>query len=196
MAIYHRKHLHGVATWICWSKLFATSTSNSPSLVCLILYLPCWHWIQNVSYWYINVRPACTQISYSHSNLCGWHIGHGFINWFLKDIHSQFDMQNLGFLKQFLGIDFSFFDSAVVLSQESYAKSTLEKSGMTTCKPCSTPMSTKKQDISQDDPLYYDPSFYRSIVRGLQYLTITSPDLSFAVNCDCQQLHEARVSDF
>ena len=33
---------------------------------------------------------------------------------------------------------------------------------------------------------------YRSIVGGLQYLTITRPDISFAVNRVCQYLHTPR----
>ena len=35
-----------------------------------------------------------------------------------------------------------------------------------------------------------DATEYRSIVGGLQYLTITRPDLSFAVNRVCQYIHE------
>jgi histone deacetylase 1/2 len=35
---------------------------------------------------------------------------------------------------------------------------------------------------------------YRSVVGGLQYLTLTRPDLSFAVNKVCQYLHEPRSS--
>jgi histone deacetylase 1/2 len=34
-----------------------------------------------------------------------------------------------------------------------------------------------------------DSTTYRSIVGGLQYLTLTRPDLSFAVNRVCQFLH-------
>ena len=34
-----------------------------------------------------------------------------------------------------------------------------------------------------------DATRYRSIVGGLQYLTLTRPDLSFAVNKVCQFLH-------
>ena len=35
---------------------------------------------------------------------------------------------------------------------------------------------------------------YRSIVGGLQYLTMTRPDLSFAVNKVCQYLHAPRCT--
>jgi histone deacetylase 1/2 len=37
-----------------------------------------------------------------------------------------------------------------------------------------------------------DATEYRSIVGGLQYLTITRPDISYAVNRVCQYLHAPR----
>ena len=39
-----------------------------------------------------------------------------------------------------------------------------------------------------------DATEYRSIVGGLQYLTITRPDISYAVNHVCQYLHAPRTS--
>jgi histone deacetylase 1/2 len=37
-----------------------------------------------------------------------------------------------------------------------------------------------------------DATLYRSIVGGLQYLTVTRPDLSYVVNRVCQYLHAPR----
>ncbi|KAM1712874.1 hypothetical protein ACFX12_023700 [Malus domestica] len=54
-------------------------------------------------------------------------------------------------------------------------------------KPCSTPLGTVKLDHS-GTPLA-NPTEYRSIVGGLQYLTWTRPDISFAVNQVCQFMH-------
>jgi histone deacetylase 1/2 len=39
-----------------------------------------------------------------------------------------------------------------------------------------------------------DATEYRSLVGGLQYLTITCPDLSYAINRVCQFLHAPRDS--
>lgn len=41
-----------------------------------------------------------------------------------------------------------------------------------------------------------DPTFYRSLVGALHYLTITRPDLSYAVNFVCQYMHKPSVSHY
>lgn len=59
---------------------------------------------------------------------------------------------------------------------------------MDKCKPISTPMAANEK-LSRDhgSELTGENQFqYRSIVRGLQYMTITRPDLSFVVNRVCQ----------
>ncbi|KAK9224404.1 hypothetical protein WN943_009437 [Citrus x changshan-huyou] len=57
---------------------------------------------------------------------------------------------------------------------------------MINCKGIDTPMSTgtKLQKVVQGELGYYleDPSHYRSIVEGMQYLILTRPEIAFAVN--------------
>lgn len=62
---------------------------------------------------------------------------------------------------------------------------------MTSCKPVSTPLSTsEKLSVHEGSPLGpSDATNYRSVVGALQYLTLTRPDISFAVNKVCQFLH-------
>ena len=62
---------------------------------------------------------------------------------------------------------------------------------MLKCKTTTTPMSTTDKITAVDGELLSseDATEYRSIVGGLQYLTITRPDISFAVNRVCQYLH-------
>jgi hypothetical protein len=59
------------------------------------------------------------------------------------------------------------------------------------CKPVKTPLATStKVSISASTLLdAEDSSKYRSIIGGLQYLTLTRLDISFAVNRVCQFLH-------
>jgi histone deacetylase 1/2 len=62
---------------------------------------------------------------------------------------------------------------------------------MTKCKTSSTPIvATEKLSKTDGDLLSpEDATRYRSIVGALQYLTLTRPDLAFAVKKVCQYLH-------
>jgi histone deacetylase 1/2 len=77
------------------------------------------------------------------------------------------------------------------LNQAKYALDLLTKVGMKDCKSVSTPLAvTEKLMAHKGNPLgTEDSTQYRSIVGGLQYLTLTRPDLAFAVNKVCQYLH-------
>ncbi|BBH06863.1 hypothetical protein Prudu_018621 [Prunus dulcis] len=65
-----------------------------------------------------------------------------------------------------------------------YVVDLLKRFNMTECKSCPTPLpSDTRLSCMDGDPLP-DPSNYRSMVGGLQYLTLSRPDISFAVNQD------------
>ncbi|XP_028117081.1 uncharacterized protein LOC114314794 [Camellia sinensis] len=68
---------------------------------------------------------------------------------------------------------------------------------MADCKPYSSLMAFKLASSPPNDDLpFSNPSLYRSIVGGLQYLTITRLDLAFAVNFACQYMHQPLVRHF
>jgi hypothetical protein len=94
-------------------------------------------------------------------------------------------------LHYFLRIEVAQNRDGIVLTQEKYANNLLQKSGMIQCKPPTTPLSTsEKLSAAKGKPLGpTDTTHYRSIVRALQYLTLTRSYLSFAVNKVCQYLH-------
>lgn len=58
----------------------------------------------------------------------------------------------------------------------------LSKANMDQCKPITTPMSTNYPFPTHVGEPFYHPSFYKSVVGALQYITITKPNLSFVVN--------------
>jgi hypothetical protein len=93
-----------------------------------------------------------------------------------------------------LGIEVLYTPAGLVLSQAKYAKELLSKTGMTDCRPCGSPCVIKSDDPNLS--LFDNPEFYRSIVGSLQYLTLTRPDLSFAVNAVCQHMHSPTVHHF
>ncbi|XP_019163466.1 PREDICTED: uncharacterized protein LOC109159809 [Ipomoea nil] len=64
----------------------------------------------------------------------------------------------------------------------------LSRAGMLDCKSLTTPASVTTSAVPAANP-YDNPTHYRRIVGALQYLTITRPDLSYAVNRLCQFMH-------
>jgi histone deacetylase 1/2 len=109
----------------------------------------------------------------------------------LKDLSQEFALKDLGDLSFFLGVEVQKIDNGIVLSQSKYARDILERVGMLNCTGMPTPLSSsEKITAHQGDPLGPDDSTkYRSLVGALQYLTLTRPDISYAVNKVCQYLH-------
>ncbi|GJT77215.1 ribonuclease H-like domain-containing protein [Tanacetum coccineum] len=63
---------------------------------------------------------------------------------------------------------------------------------MVNCNPSRKPHSK----LGLDDVRVQDPTLYRSLAGGLQYLTFTRPDLSYAVHQICLYMHDPRELHF
>ncbi|XP_019164254.1 PREDICTED: uncharacterized protein LOC109160414 [Ipomoea nil] len=74
-------------------------------------------------------------------------------------------------------------------------KDILKRAGMVDCKPVATLVSTTKV-VTGDEVPYADPTQYRSLAGALQYLTVTRPDLSYAVNRLCQHMNSPTTADW
>jgi histone deacetylase 1/2 len=109
----------------------------------------------------------------------------------LKDLEVDFALKDLGDLHYFLGIEVKRKPDGLVLSQQRYATDVLRRANMWQYNSVDTPISTsEKLSITEGCRLGdEDSTNYRSVVGALQYLTLTRPDLSFAVNKVCQFLH-------
>jgi Reverse transcriptase (RNA-dependent DNA polymerase). len=109
----------------------------------------------------------------------------------LRDLKQDFALKDLGDLHYFLGIEVNKVSDGILLTQEKYASDLLKRAGMLGCKPVATPMSTSEKLSAHNGTELgeHDATRYRSIVGALQYLTLTRPDISFAVNKVCQFLH-------
>lgn len=106
----------------------------------------------------------------------------------IQALSLSFALKDLGSLNFFLGIEVSQTPDGMLLSQQKYIKDVLLRAKMDDCKPIATPMSSSTRLSSRVDEVFPDPSLYRSTVGALQYLTITRPDISFAVNKVCQYM--------
>jgi hypothetical protein len=96
----------------------------------------------------------------------------------LRNLEKEFALKDLRDLHYFLGIEVTKLQDGIMLSQNKYATDILQRAGMMNCKLTNTPLS-----ISVLGP--ENATKYRSIAGGLQYLTLTHPDLGFSVNNVC-----------
>lgn len=120
-----------------------------------------------------------------------------FITQLVHQMQNAFSMKDLGSVSYFLGISIQSKGAGYLLSQRKYASDILAKAGMVNCKPCASPISVKPPSHSSTDSLpFSQPALYRSIVGALQYLTITRPDLAYAVNHACQHMAAPTVAHF
>jgi hypothetical protein len=107
----------------------------------------------------------------------------------LNSLRAEFAIKDLGPLHFFLGMEAIPTLDGLLLSQQCYILDLLKKSNMYEAKPIKTPMSTAHTlSLFNGDPLP-DPSTYRSLVGTLQYLSLTRPNISFAVNKVSQFMH-------
>jgi histone deacetylase 1/2 len=113
---------------------------------------------------------------------------------FVLSLGKAFAVKDLGKLHYFLGLEVTHDDTGLSLTQKKYFEDLLRHAGMFKCKPATTPMSTSEILTSVDGTSLSseDATEYRSIVGGLQYLTLTRSDISYPVNRVCQYLHSPR----
>lgn len=100
-----------------------------------------------------------------------------------SDLNSQFALKVLGPVNYFLGFEAYNRDATgLYLTQTKYTQDLLMKTKMQIAKATPTP-GVPNEELSKFEgvPLQ-DSSQYRSVIRALQYLTMTRPDIAFSVN--------------
>ncbi|GJY78389.1 ribonuclease H-like domain-containing protein [Tanacetum coccineum] len=71
----------------------------------------------------------------------------------------------------------------------------LERAHMVYCNPSRTPVDTKSKLARDKDPVL-NPTLYRSLAGGLQYLTFTRPNIYYAVQQICLYMHDPKDPHF
>ena len=78
----------------------------------------------------------------------------------------------------------------MTLSQTKYISDLLHRTEMFDTKPTKTPGAVGKNLSKFDGDPMADVTHYRSVVGALQYVTLTRPDIAFAVNKACQFMQQ------
>ncbi|KAL0641188.1 hypothetical protein Bca4012_103811 [Brassica carinata] len=113
---------------------------------------------------------------------------------FLKSV---FDIKDLGEMKYFLGIEICRSKEGLFMSQRKYTMDMLKETDVLGGKIAKTPLEegykVLREGEVKEKQLFEDPKLYRKMVGKLIYLTITRPDICFAVNQVSQHMQTPRV---
>ncbi|KAF5475976.1 hypothetical protein F2P56_007727 [Juglans regia] len=112
---------------------------------------------------------------------------------FKKILSTHFKTKDLGSLKYFLGLEVARSPTGIFLNQRKYALDILSDSGQLGAQTAPFPMEQHLKLTTQDGDLLPDPGLYRRLVGRLIYLTITRPDIVYAINTLSQFMHAPRV---
>ncbi|KAM6584466.1 hypothetical protein CsatB_011468 [Cannabis sativa] len=101
---------------------------------------------------------------------------------FISELNRRFTLKDLGSLHYFLGIEVYRDVTGLYLTQTKYIEDLLRRHNLTNLKPCPTPATAGRPMSITEGELLSNPTIYRSVIGGLQYLSHTRPDISYAVN--------------
>lgn len=99
-----------------------------------------------------------------------------------KFLHSTFHMKDLGQLTYFLGLEVHHQPQGIFVNQHKYTQDLVQLTGLTEATSVDTPMEINVKYRRDGGELLEDPTLYRKLVGSLIYLTITRPDISYAVH--------------
>ncbi|TYJ97307.1 Retrovirus-related Pol polyprotein from transposon TNT 1-94 [Cucumis melo var. makuwa] len=98
-----------------------------------------------------------------------------------KAMTQEFEMTDIGLMSYYLGIEVKQSEEGIFISQERYTRDILEKFNMMNSKPVATPIETGTKLSKHEEGDDVDPSYFKSLVGSLRYLTCTRPDILFSV---------------
>nr|GEW98981.1 hypothetical protein [Tanacetum cinerariifolium] len=112
---------------------------------------------------------------------------------------NRFKIKDLGELIYFLGIEVLKVSGGLCLSQMKYCLELLHDFGLLACRHVLTPLPENiilSHKETEKDKFLVKITSYQRLVGKLIYLTLTRPDISYAVHCLSQHMHAPLKSHF
>ena len=103
-------------------------------------------------------------------------------------LSQQFEIKDLGHLSYFLGFEITYSTDEFYITQAKYASELLSRAGLTDSEIVDTPVELNAHFTPSGGKPLSNPSLYRRLVGSLVYLTVTRPDIFYAVHQVSQYL--------
>lgn len=111
-------------------------------------------------------------------------------------LSTMFHMKDLGKVRYFLGLEVDQTHQGIFISQAKYTQDLIQEYGMKNCRPLKLPLDTHtKLTPNSGTPLPH-PEQYQKLIGKLIYLTLTRPNISFAVHILSTFMHQPTSSHF
>ncbi|KAH9790789.1 hypothetical protein KPL71_003509 [Citrus sinensis] len=115
---------------------------------------------------------------------------------FKRVMIKEFEMTDIGLMAYYLGIEVKQKEEDIFISQESYAKEILKKFKMNDCKPISTPVECGVKLSKHNEGEDIDPTFFKSLVGSLRYLTCTRSYILYVVGLVSRYMENLKTTHF
>ena len=112
-----------------------------------------------------------------------------------QHLDNEFTIKDLGLLHYFLGMEVSYVNEGIVLTQHKFTKDLLQIQHFPH-KPVHTPLPLQCKLSTEDPHDFSDPTLYRTLVGKLNFLSHTRPDLAFATQLLSQFMQNPKQSHF
>jgi len=106
-----------------------------------------------------------------------------------EQLSTEFEMNDLGWLKYFLGIEVARSRQGIFLSQRKYVLDLLTEVGLLECKPVDTRIVQNHKLEEYTNQVPANKERYQRLVSKLIYLSHTHPDITYAVSVVSQFMH-------
>jgi len=108
---------------------------------------------------------------------------------FREKMKKVFEMNDLGKMTYFLGMEVNQSSQGIFVSQKKYATEILKKFCLDKCKLVSTPAVQGEKLMKEDESGLVNASIYRSLIGSLLYLLATRPDIMYATSVLSRFMH-------
>lgn len=111
-------------------------------------------------------------------------------------LQREFQTKDMGPLRYFLGIEIVRTAQETVISQRKYTLDILQDAGLLGARPTATPADPRSQPEEGSVTPMCEPDRYRRLVGRLLYLTMTRPDIAYAVGVASKHMVSPTESDW